>query len=341
MIWILFICIVLALGIRWINYLYWEDKFSKSIYATQTNNTLRETLNDPGRAGEAGIYFALQGFEDEGARFLFNLYIPKANGQTTEIDILMISRNGIFVYESKNYSGWIFGDERRRYWYQTLYAGRRRRAHKEPFYNPVMQNAGHIRHLKKILGQDIPIMSVIVFSDRCELKNIRLSSGTACVVHKSDVAFRTKYLMNQIGYETLSEEDIDRIYRLLYPYTQADDHVKEMHVRNIRRSRQPLFTGTAAGGNAASPAYNDSAICSHTACECKRDIVSAENTGAYSGESAGAQPENTDPLVCPLCGGKLILRTARGGKYAGGQFYGCSNFPKCRYIKNVNKDTPI
>lgn len=153
MVWILFICIVLALGIRWINYLYWEDKFSKSIYAAQTNNTLRETLNDLGRAGEAEIYFALQGFEEEEAKFLFNLYIPKPDGQTTEIDILMISRSGIFVYESKNYSGWIFGDEKRRYWYQTLYAGRGRRAHKETFYNPVMQNAGHIRHLKKFLDR--------------------------------------------------------------------------------------------------------------------------------------------------------------------------------------------
>ena len=96
MVWILLICIVSVLGIRWINHLYWEDKFTKSIYASQTNSTLRETLNDSGRAGEAGVYFALQGFEEEGAKFLFNLYIPKPDGQTTEIDILMISRSGIF-----------------------------------------------------------------------------------------------------------------------------------------------------------------------------------------------------------------------------------------------------
>lgn len=341
MVWILLICIVSALGIRWIKHLYWEDKFIKSIYASQTNSTLRETLNDPGRAGEAGVYFALQGFEEEGAKFLFNLYIPKPDGQTTEIDILMISRSGIFVYESKNYSGWIFGDERRRYWYQTLYAGRGRSAHKEPFYNPVMQNAGHIRHLKKILGQDIPIMSVIVFSDRCELKNIRLSSGTACVVHKSDVAFRTRYLMNQIGYDSLSEEGIDSIYRLLYPYTQADDHVKEMHVRNIRRSRQPLYSRTA-GGNAATPVYSAAAVpCTGITCEFSREHAPMEKAAAGESENTALHPTDTDPSVCPLCGGKLILRTARGGKYAGGQFYGCSNFPKCRYIKNVNKDTPI
>ena len=39
--------------------------------------------------------------------------------------------------------------------------------------------------------------------------------------------------------------------------------------------------------------------------------------------------------VCPRCGGELILRTAKKGQNSGNQFYGCSNFPKCRYIKNL------
>lgn len=34
--------------------------------------------------------------------------------------------------------------------------------------------------------------------------------------------------------------------------------------------------------------------------------------------------------TCPKCGGKLILRT---GEY--GQFYGCSNYPRCRFIKQI------
>ena len=39
--------------------------------------------------------------------------------------------------------------------------------------------------------------------------------------------------------------------------------------------------------------------------------------------------------VCPRCGSKLILRTAKKGTNVGNQFYGCSAFPKCRYIKNI------
>ena len=39
--------------------------------------------------------------------------------------------------------------------------------------------------------------------------------------------------------------------------------------------------------------------------------------------------------ICPQCGGKLEVRTAHEGVYAGQQFLGCSNFPKCRYIEHI------
>jgi hypothetical protein len=49
-----------------------------------------------------------------------NLYIPKKDGSTTEIDLIMLSQTGVYVFESKNYSGWIFGDEKSKNWMQTL-----------------------------------------------------------------------------------------------------------------------------------------------------------------------------------------------------------------------------
>ncbi len=38
---------------------------------------------------------------------------------------------------------------------------------------------------------------------------------------------------------------------------------------------------------------------------------------------------------CPKCGAQLVLRTARKGVHTGNSFYGCTNYPKCRFIKNV------
>ena len=45
-------------------------------------------------------------------RTLRNVYIPKDNEETSEIDVVYITQKGIFVFESKNYTGWIFGDEK-------------------------------------------------------------------------------------------------------------------------------------------------------------------------------------------------------------------------------------
>lgn len=47
------------------------------------------------------------------------------------------------------------------------------------------------------------------------------------------------------------------------------------------------------------------------------------------------QPSEKEKLVCPKCGGKLVLRTAKKGSNAGSQFYGCSNYPNCKYTKNL------
>lgn len=47
------------------------------------------------------------------------------------------------------------------------------------------------------------------------------------------------------------------------------------------------------------------------------------------------EPSEENNLICPKCGGKLVLRTAKKGANAGSQFYGCSNYPNCKYTKNL------
>ena len=48
------------------------------------------------------------------------------------------------------------------------------------------------------------------------------------------------------------------------------------------------------------------------------------------------EQDNLNSAICPLCGAKLVLRTARKGQNAGQQFWGCSSFPNCRYTKNID-----
>ena len=59
------------------------------------------------------------------------------------------------------------------------------------------------------------------------------------------------------------------------------------------------------------------------------------NNSSVTAEDAKKGEASENSMVCPRCGGNLVLRTARKGENAGNQFYGCSNFPKCRYVKNL------
>ena len=92
-----------------------------------------------------------------------------------EIDVMFICQKGIFVFESKNYSGWIFGNEKDQYWTASLAGGQKNR-----FYNPIKQNRTHLKWLSNYLNAfdlEVPLFSVIVFSKRCELKKITTFSS--------------------------------------------------------------------------------------------------------------------------------------------------------------------
>lgn len=188
---------------------------------------------DLGKYGEYLTYNYLKKYEKEGAKFLFNIYIPKESGDTTEIDVLMICKKGIFVFESKNFSGWIFGNEKQKYWYQTLPAGKGR-SHKERFFNPVMQNRSHIKHLTAFIGDQFNTHSIIVFSERCTLKKIEISSTDINVIKRNQIAYCVSNIYNKTEIENLTEDEINLIYNKLYPLTQISESEKKQHIANIK-----------------------------------------------------------------------------------------------------------
>ena len=209
-----------------------------------------------------------------------NIYIPKEKGETTEIDLVYITRKGIFVFESKNYSGWIFGNEKDLYWTVSLPNGAKHR-----FYNPIKQNRTHIKWLSAFIGKGVPMFSVIVFSERCELKKILTESPDVKVIKRERTYAAVRDIWD-VSPDALNEEEISAVYNKLMALTNVDASFKAAHINNIEQKYK----------------------------------------------------QKTECLNCPRCGGKLVLRTAKKGENAGNQFYGCSNFPECRYIKNISSD---
>lgn len=97
-------------------------------------------------------------------RRFHNLIVSTRNG-TTQIDHVLLSRFGIFVIETKNYNGWIFGSESEKSWNQVLYGT------KHVFQNPLHQNYGHTKALAEHLKVDHgKIHSVVFFIGDAELK---------------------------------------------------------------------------------------------------------------------------------------------------------------------------
>ena len=209
-------------------------KYNKSSYYKITKVSYFGVKFDKGKYGEYLIYKYLMGLEQQGAKFLFNIYVPKNDEETTEIDVLMISHKGLFVFESKNYSGWIFGNEKDKYWTQVLSTGKGK-SEKKQFYNPIAQNKGHIRQLRKYIPEKIPIYSMIVFSERCELKNITTSSTNTKVIKRDQLRWNIDMIKLQFPIE---QEEIDRIYQQLYPYTKVTDEVKQQHIQQFETNRQ-------------------------------------------------------------------------------------------------------
>ena len=90
-------------------------------------------------------------------RLINNVTLPTDSG-TTQIDHIIVSRYGVFVVETKNMKGWIFGSAQQKQWTQKIYS----RSHR--FQNPLHQNYKHLKTLQQLLDlTDKQIHSVVVF----------------------------------------------------------------------------------------------------------------------------------------------------------------------------------
>lgn len=183
--------------------------------------------DDKGSFGEYLIKYALANVSGYN-KVLCNVYVPY-NGKTSEIDVILIHEKGIFVFESKNYSGWIFGELDNRYWTQYLSNKQKNR-----FYNPIKQNTTHIKALSKYLGIDVSeFISYIVFSQRCELKEVPRNSSNCIVLKRTDMLKKLKRHIRKRDI-IFTNEEIDNIFSQLLPLTKVTRKQKKQHIEDIK-----------------------------------------------------------------------------------------------------------
>ena len=218
-----------------------------------------------GAFGERKVAKRLKRLVKKYGGYLINdVTIPGENDKTSQIDHIYISEYGIFVVETKNYSGRVYGTDSQQNWTQVLAYGRT----KNQLYNPVKQNQTHVYRLKEVLGDDFKYVfrSVVVFV-----------KGNIDYIESENVVdlFYLRRIIKKDDKKVMSSVEVDNAYSIIMDYKNNPIKTKKEHIKEIKSTLKDIN-------------------------------------------------EN----ICPRCGGKLVLRKGKNGS-----FYGCSNYPKCNFIK--------
>ena len=182
-----------------------------------------------GQFGEYSTEYALPNHNLEGElTVLKNIYVP-TRGKTVEIDLLMIHEKGIFVFESKNYSGWIFGSADQLNWTQCLQNG-----DKYKFYNPIRQNRTHISALAEFLEKPVSeFVSYIVFSERCTLKQVPEDTRDLIIVRRPNMLKKLRAML-KYSPPKYTHEEMQTMVSKLRPLTNKSAAEKQKHIEDLQ-----------------------------------------------------------------------------------------------------------
>ena len=185
-----------------------------------------EEWRDEGKSGEQIIYKTLiSKFHVPENQILRNVYIPTKDGKTSEIDLLVVSKKGLLVFECKNYSGNIYGDAKRNKWIQ--YLGKK----KSYFYNPFMQNRSHMKHLEEYLKKygNIPIIPMVSTITRGKWKVKNYGSEDYLLGYNCHL----KDILAETPDSELMAQHFKAIIAKLRPLSRPDEKVRKEHIRQI------------------------------------------------------------------------------------------------------------
>ena len=174
-----------------------------------------EEWSDAGKSGERILYNTLiHDLKIPENQILRNVYIPIKKDETSEIDL-----------ECKNYGGNIYGDARRRRWVQ--YIGGK----KSFFYNPIMQNKNHAKHLADFLGARVPIVPLVTTITRGKWKVS--NCGKNDLILGLNCHFANIY--NDMPESETMKRNFNRLYQKLKPLSRPGKETMEKHISQIQK----------------------------------------------------------------------------------------------------------
>lgn len=172
----LLLAYVIYLTIRLVLLTYDAITIYSTKYKVKSGNGFFKTYFNKGNYGEFKLYRKTVKYFGKQNVFA-NLYLAGKNTENTEIDVLAVSPHGIYVFEMKNFRGYIYGNDQDETWTQVF-----NRRSKYKFYNPLRQNYAHTRAVENYLGlNENETLPVIVFANQSKLQKITINSDKPLV----------------------------------------------------------------------------------------------------------------------------------------------------------------
>ena len=252
---------------------------------------------DAGIYGEESILFELK---NSGMNLvvIHDLYIETGDGRSAQIDYFVITPYMNVFIECKNLFGNLEINNMGEFIRTIEYKGRK---YKEGIYSPITQNERHKEVYKDCRKNDKNFASRLLFE-----KNFDKYNKSIVVLANPKTIVNDRFAKKEV------KEQVIRCDQLVAYLKSLKSDFKSSKKEMLELGEKILAMNI----------------------ETRKDYIK-KYEDLVSEIKINETINESDNLVCPKCGSKLVLRTAKKGENSGNQFYGCSAFPKCRFIKNV------
>lgn len=188
-----------------------------------------------GDVGEHAVARRLKRLPRDRYFIINDLMIEKRNGQTSQIDHVVVSPYGIFVIETKNISGYVYGSQSSQQW-TRYWKGYKRGGYygtdNMSFGNPVIQNEAHVRALSEQLKEYHPkFIPIVAFSPHATLK---VNVKDVDVIYWKQI----KSLIKSYNEEVMNVEKAKEIYEFLLSSNVKDKERRRGHAERAQRNLQ-------------------------------------------------------------------------------------------------------
>ena len=209
-------------------------RFYTSGFKKKTGIGFFKTFTNKGTKGEYLLYRELLKLFEKKNIFI-NVYLDNVNTSLTEIDLLALSKDGVYVFEMKNYSGYIYGTDTDKEWTQVL-----NKRTKNKFYNPLRQNYAHTKAVESFLElEEKQIVPMIVFSNKSKLSKINNKVNTSLIVSLRDLKKQVKQIRKNKE-KVFSDEQLNYYVSKIEQRILVENSIKEQHVEEVIALKQGI-----------------------------------------------------------------------------------------------------